>query len=112
MALEPTVDEATLDRAARMFRAAGDVARLRLLALLWKGERTVTELAAATDAQMSTVSQQLRFLRMEQLVRARRDKKFIYYALADDHVRTLVANVLEHAGGDLCCTDDELETKE
>ncbi len=88
-------DEA-FERAAAIFRAAGDVARLRLLARLAGGERCVTELAAAADAGLSTVSQQLRLLRAEKLVARRRAGKHIYYRLADEHVLDLVRSALSH----------------
>lgn len=86
-----------LERAARLFRAAGDASRLRLLDELMAGERCVTELAEVTGANLSTVSQQLRTLRSEELVVTRREGKHIFYKLADEHVVELIANVLAHA---------------
>lgn len=86
-----------LERAARLFRAAGDASRLRLLDELMAGERCVTELAEVTGANLSTVSQQLRTLRSEELVSTRREGKHVYYKLADQHVVELIANVLAHA---------------
>ncbi len=92
-------DEA-FERAAAFFRAAGDEARLRLLARLADGEWCVTELAEAAGSGLSTVSQQLRLLRAERLVRRRREGKHVYYALADAHIRELVASALAHASED------------
>jgi ArsR family transcriptional regulator, lead/cadmium/zinc/bismuth-responsive transcriptional repressor len=86
-----------LERAARIFRAAGDAARLRLLDQLLEGERCVTELADSVGANLSTVSQQLRTLRSEELVLTRREGKHVYYSLADQHVADLITNVLAHA---------------
>jgi DNA-binding transcriptional ArsR family regulator len=80
-----------------MFRAVGDEGRLRLMALLARGEACVTELAEATGDGLSTVSQRLRVLRVEGLVTRRRDGKHLYYALADDHVAQLILNALAHA---------------
>jgi DNA-binding transcriptional ArsR family regulator len=85
------------DRAAALFRAAGDVERLRLLERLAEGEWCVSELAATSDDGLSTVSQRLRLLRQEGLVRRRRDGKHVYYSLADRHVAELIASALEHA---------------
>ena len=89
--------EVALARAARMFAAAGDPARLRLLGLLQSGERCVSELSDLSGAKMNTVSQQLKLLRQENLVVSRRDGKHLFYALADDHVRSLVSDALSHA---------------
>jgi DNA-binding transcriptional ArsR family regulator len=93
----PPAGSAALERAARIFRAAGDVARLRLLDELRDGERCVTELADVVGAGLSTVSQQLRILRSEDLVVTRREGKHIYYSLSDQHIIGLLDNVLEHA---------------
>jgi len=95
--LPPTVGAICLARAARMLSAAGDPARLGLLELLDSRELCVTDIATLTGDSMPAVSQRLRVLKAEGLVRSRRDGKHIFYALADDHVRDLVANVLRHA---------------
>ena len=89
------VSDEALERAARLFRAIADPARLKLLAVLARGEACVSELAG--DEQLSTVSQRLRVLRAEDIVSRRRDGKHIYYALADQHIASLVENALEHA---------------
>jgi len=84
-------------RAAGMLRAAGDVERLRLLELLTGGELCVSEIAQATDDLLPTVSQRLKVLRQEGLVRSRREGKHVLYALADQHVIDLIFAVLAHA---------------
>jgi len=91
------VDPALLERAAAMFRAAGDPARLRILEHLLSGSCCVSELAEALDEQLSTMSQRLRLLRESRLVSRTRDGKHVYYALADNHVAELIQNVLDHA---------------
>jgi DNA-binding transcriptional ArsR family regulator len=89
--------DAAFERAASLFRAAGDVARLKLLDRLADGEWCVTELAEAAGVGLSTVSQQLRLLRAERIVIRRRAGKHIFYSLADSHVRDLIKNALDHA---------------
>jgi DNA-binding transcriptional ArsR family regulator len=93
----PPLSAEAFERAAAIFRAAGDVARLRLLERLGEGECCVTELAAEAAEPLSTVSQRLRVLRAEGLVSRRREGKHIYYALADQHVAELIDNALAHA---------------
>jgi DNA-binding transcriptional ArsR family regulator len=90
-----------VERAAGLFRAVGDPARLRLLErLAVAGEHCVSELAEATGEGMSTISQRLRLLRSEELVRRRRDGRHVYYGLADDHVTALILAGLEYAEED------------
>ena len=89
--------EAALRRAAAIFRAIGDPARLRLLHDLSEGERCVTDLAEGSATKLSTLSQQLRVLYSERIVDRRRDGKHVYYRLADRHVKSLVRAALDHA---------------
>jgi DNA-binding transcriptional ArsR family regulator len=93
----PRYDDAARERAVRLFKALGDEARLRTLEMLVGREACVSELAAASGEQISTVSHRLRLLRSEGLVNRRREGRHIYYSLADQHVFELVQNALEHA---------------
>lgn len=86
-----------IERAAALFRALGDSARLSLLERLSTGEYCVTELAEATGEGLSTISQRLRTLRAERLLRRRRVGKHVYYSLADAHVVALIESALAHA---------------
>jgi ArsR family transcriptional regulator, lead/cadmium/zinc/bismuth-responsive transcriptional repressor len=95
--LETRIGDEAYERAAGFFRAAGDLARLKLLVRLGDGEWCVTELAQAAHVALPTVSQQLRLLRAEGLVKRRRVAKHVYYALADEHIRDLLRSALEHA---------------
>ena len=90
-------NQAVIERAAGMLRAGGDPERLRILELLLAGEHQVSEIAALTEAEMSTVSQRLRVLLKEELVKRRREGRDMFYRLADGHVETLIRNVIEHA---------------
>jgi ArsR family transcriptional regulator len=85
------------ERAAGIFRALGDVPRLRLLALLGQGEACVSELASAEKEDLSTISQRLRVLRNEDLVVRRRRGKHINYSLKDQHIVEMLFNALAHA---------------
>ncbi len=87
--------EAASDLAA-LFGALGDPTRVRLLAVLGAGPLCVCDLAAVLGMTQSAVSHQLRFLRALHLVRARREGKLVWYALDDDHVRTLLGVGAEH----------------
>jgi ArsR family transcriptional regulator, lead/cadmium/zinc/bismuth-responsive transcriptional repressor len=104
---EPRIGEEAYERAAGFFRAAGDIARLKLLVRLADGEWCVTELAQAAHVSLPTVSQQLRLLRAEGLITRRRVGKHVYYALADAHIRDLLRSALEHAVEDPPPADED-----
>ena len=46
--------------------------------------------------ELSAVSHQLRVLKDTKLVRFRRDGKTVYYALDDDHVRSILSMGMDH----------------
>ena len=86
-----------LQTAAAMCQAMSDPARLRLLLLLSTREMCVSELVEYEQGKLSSVSARLQTLFNAGLVIRRRDAKHIFYALADDHVRVLLSNILSHA---------------
>lgn len=92
----PRASYEALERAACLFRAVGEVSRLRVLELLEDGEVCVTELATSLHCGISTVSQQLKVLRAQRIVSKRRAGKHIYYRLDDPHIVTVVRDVLAH----------------
>jgi ArsR family transcriptional regulator, lead/cadmium/zinc/bismuth-responsive transcriptional repressor len=93
----PQAPAIVVERAAALFRALGDTARLSLLERLASGEYCVTELAEATGEGLSTISQRLRTLRSERLLKRRRVGKHVYYTLADQHVLEMIRSALAHA---------------
>lgn len=71
-----------MDDFVRAFRAIGDPARQRLLALLERsGALCVSELARHFDMAQPSVSHHLRVLREARLVNARKRGKEVYYEL-------------------------------
>ncbi|MCM5705728.1 metalloregulator ArsR/SmtB family transcription factor [Larsenimonas salina] len=74
-----------------------DPARLRLLLWLSQREMCVSELVELEQAKVSSISARLKTLYAGRLVSRRREAKHIYYALADDHVRVLLNNIVGHA---------------
>lgn len=93
-------ERARIERAAALFRAMGDPGRLSMLLLLRGGEVCVSELAGVTGEALNTVSQRLGLLEKDALVRKRREGRHVYYALADDHVRCIIEDGLDHGSED------------
>lgn len=91
-ALDP--DEA--QELAETLKALASPSRLRVLAELAGGERTVEQLAAACGLSASATSHNLRILRSLRLVRTHREGRHAYYALHDHHVPELLAAIRHH----------------
>jgi DNA-binding transcriptional ArsR family regulator len=90
-------DEEQVRRTTDIFSALSDPTRFRILAALSDDELCVCDLAAICGISQSGVSHQLRLLRDRRLVVFRREGQRAVYRLADEHVRTLIAQGLEHA---------------
>ncbi len=82
---------------AEWFKALSDPTRLQILYALLSGELSVSEIAGEAGASASAVSHQLAYLRSIRLVKNRRNGRSVYYALDDEHVRSLFEQALEHA---------------
>jgi len=82
---------------AETFQVLGDPTRVRIVHALSLSELCTSDLAAVVGMSESAVSHQLRTLRQLHVVRSRRMGKLVYYSLADDHVRRLFEQGLEHA---------------
>jgi ArsR family transcriptional regulator len=89
-------DEEKLYDLADLFRLFGDSTRVRILYQLMEGPLCVCDIAARLDMTQSAISHQLRLLKQAKLVRSRRSGKASMYSLADDHVRTILDQGMEH----------------
>lgn len=90
------IDEIIAAKMADLFRALGDTNRIRILSALSEQEMNVGELAEHVNLTQSALSHQLRHLRQMRLVRTRKDGRFVFYLLDDDHITNLFRCGLEH----------------
>jgi DNA-binding transcriptional ArsR family regulator len=74
---------------ARFFRGLADPSRLALLEALRDGERSVSELVAATGLTQSNASGHLACLRECGLVETRQAWRHVFYRLASPHLEQL-----------------------
>jgi ArsR family transcriptional regulator len=81
---------------ADLFKVFGDTTRMKILYSLFESEMCVCAIAELLGMTQSAISHQLKVLKNANLVANRREGKTIYYFLADEHVRTIVAQGFEH----------------
>ena len=91
-----TPDEEILYDLAELYKVFGDSTRIRILYLLFESEMCVCDIAQILNVSQSAISHQLRVLKQAKLVKYRRDGKSIIYSLADEHVRTIINQGMEH----------------
>ena len=90
------VSDERLYALADLFKVFGDSTRLRILCSLFECERCVAHIAEELHMNQSAISHQLRFLKQNKLVKNRREGHTIFYALADEHVKTIFNQGLAH----------------
>ncbi len=88
--------EESLYDLADFFKVFGDSTRIRILFVLFEAEVCVCDLAAMLNMTASAISHQLNFLKRSKLIKSRREGKSVFYSLADNHVRTIISQGMEH----------------
>ena len=89
-------DDEILYDLAELFRVFGDSTRIKILYALFESELCVNDIAQVVGISQSAVSHQLRVLKDSKLVRFRREGKTVFYALDDDHVRSILSMGMDH----------------
>lgn len=90
------LDEGHAQQLAEVFHLLGDSNRLRLVLACLHEPVSVSDLAVRLGLSPSLVSHHLRLLKAARLMNARRAGKQVYYQAADDHVRRMLTDMVEH----------------
>lgn len=85
-----------VEKMCKIFHVLADPTRMKIVLGLMNGEMCVYHLTDVCDGTESGVSHQLRILRDNGIVRARRFGKNVEYSIADHHVREMVELALAH----------------
>ena len=91
------LDKESMQMLCDIFRMLGEPSRMKILMALMDGEACVYHIVKACGGGQSAVSHQLRILKDNKLIKARRDGQNILYSLADEHVEELIKIGLTHA---------------
>lgn len=93
---ESMPDEMMLYDLAELFKVFGDSTRIKILYVLFESEMCVCDIAQLLNMSQSAISHHLKLLKQSKLVTFRKEGKTVIYALADDHVRTMIDQGMEH----------------
>lgn len=99
------IDSDIIKRAASFFKVVGDETRMKILCTIAEKEMCVNDIAETVEMTKSAVSHQLKLLKTEGLVKARREGKNIFYSLDDQHVVDIIEIALIHI--DHKCHDED-----
>ena len=81
--------------ASRLLKSLANERRLLILCHLIQGEKSVGELEKLVGLSQSALSQHLARLRKEALVTTRREAKTIFYSVASNEARAVLATLYE-----------------
>lgn len=81
---------------ADFFKIFGDSTRIKLLYALYNKEMCVADLAKEIGISQSATSHQLQTLKVNRLVKFRRDGTTLYYSLDDEHIMQIISLAIEH----------------
>lgn len=88
--------EEVLFELAELFKVFGDSTRVKILYLLFESEMCVCDIAQLLSMTQSAISHQLQVLKKSKLVKYRKEGKTVFYSLADNHVRAILDQGMEH----------------
>ncbi len=89
-------EEEILYDLAELYKVFGDSTRIKILYVLFESEVCVCDIASVLNMSASAISHQLRVLKQARLIKYRREGKTVFYSLSDDHVKTILAQGMEH----------------
>ncbi|QGK68306.1 metalloregulator ArsR/SmtB family transcription factor [Allosaccharopolyspora coralli] len=97
------VESDYVELAVELFSMLADATRVRIILALRDEELPVNRLAEIVDKSPAAVSQHLAKLRLARIVLTRQQGTRVFYRLANEHVRRVVADAIfqaEHSLGD------------
>ena len=95
-ALLPELTDGQTAELAELLRLLGEPTRLRILLACLAQPASVGEFAARLGIPRSLVSHHLRMLRASRFLGSRRNGKQIIYSPADDRIRCILEDLVEH----------------
>ena len=98
----------TLDTALNIFRAIGEETRLRIMALLCRGELTVSEITAILGQSQPRVSRHLKILADAGLTERHREGAWMFYRIAEGGAHNPSVEAVLEAVRDMASADDRV----
>ena len=89
MAKKMPLTDAALERVARRFAVLAEPMRLRLIQILFAGEKNVNTLVEATGGTQANISRHLQTLTQDNVLARRKEGLQVFYRIADPSIYKL-----------------------
>ncbi len=94
---EQKIDEETYQELSEFFKTLSNVTRLKIISLLSLKDLHVSEICEILNLNQTTVSNQLRILRANNIVKYEKEGQMVRYSLTYHHIELIYKIGLEHA---------------
>lgn len=82
---------------AKLLKALSNPFRLEIIEMLSQGEKSVEGIVQATSLTFANASQHLQVLKNNNIVKARKEKQYVFYSLINDEFLSLYQHVIKYA---------------
>jgi len=93
--------DAMYDGLAKMLKAISSPARLEIIEMLSQGEKSVEGIVQATNLTIANASQHLQVLKNNNIVKARKEKQYVYYSLINDDFLSVYQHVIRYGSKEI-----------
>ncbi len=89
--------DAMYDGLAKLLKALSNPFRLEIIEMLSQGEKSVEGIVQTTNLNFANASQHLQVLKNNNIVKARKEKQYVYYSLVNDDFLSVYQHVIRYA---------------
>jgi rhodanese-related sulfurtransferase/predicted transcriptional regulator len=93
--------DAMYDGLAKMLKAISNPSRLEIIEMLSQGEKSVEGIVQTTNLTIANASQHLQVLKNNNIVKARKEKQYMYYSLVNDDFLSVYQHVIRYASQEI-----------
>jgi len=93
--------DAMYDGLAKMLKAISNPARLEIIEMLSQGEKSVEGIVQATNLTIANASQHLQVLKNNNIVKARKEKQYVFYSLINDDFLSVYQHVIRYGSQEI-----------
>lgn len=93
--------DAMYDGLARMLKAISNPYRLEIIEMLSQGEKSVEGIVQTTSLTIANASQHLQILKNNNIVKARKEKQYVYYSIINDNFLSVYQHVIRHGSQEI-----------
>lgn len=93
--------DAMYDGLAKMLKAISNPYRLEIIEMLSQGEKSVEGIVQTTNLTIANASQHLQVLKNNNIVKARKEKQYVYYSLINDDFLSVYQHVIRYGSHEI-----------